>query len=113
MPSSKQTDFEKECALIIRERLTYQENRPGESVAVKFYDWLSFGLLLVGILGLLLMPFTDITLLQVTCIFIISRALAPSDLDYTRPMLKGIAEDLGHVRASVTVIRNLKSKDRK
>jgi hypothetical protein len=100
---SNQSDFQKECEIIIEERKGYKGNKGFGSI--KFFDIISTVFLFVGIIILILVPFTEISLLQATCFFVISYTLSPTDLECSAHMIKGIAEDLGNIRANISVIR--------
>ena len=104
MNTSNDADFEKECEAIRQERETYQVER-NQVAGVKILDWLSTAFLFAGFVALALTPFTGITLLEATCLFIIHYTIAPTDLDYARKPFKGMAVDLAHIRANLSVMR--------
>jgi len=95
--------YEEECENVRQERNTYKENQ--RNPAMKFYSWLSTFFLFVGFIALILVPFTEASLLHATCFFVISYTISPTDLDHSGQIFKGIAEDLGHIRANISVIR--------
>jgi hypothetical protein len=68
---------------------------------------------MAGFVALALVPFTEITLLQATCLFVIHYTIAPTDFDYARWLLKGLAEDMAHIRANLTLIRKGCEKQKK
>jgi len=77
----------------------------GNEVGIKVLDVLSLIFLLSGFVALILIFFTDVTLVQATCLFVISYTIAPSDGDIFRQGIKGIMEDVGYIRLNITVIR--------
>lgn len=101
--------FDIEASAITTERLSYVSNTNGP--VMRLFDILSTLFLCAGFIGLVAIFFTDITLIQTTCLFIISFIISPSDGDRFSSLIKGIAEDIAHIRANLTVIsKEIKSK---
>lgn len=103
-------DFEKECEAIRHERNTYILPNRG---AQKFLTVLSAVFFFAGFIALILIYFTNVTLLQATCLFVISYIIEPTDGDRYESMAKGIAEDLGNIRASLAVMRKNSEEKKK
>lgn len=74
-------------------------------MGLKILDRLSTLFLFSGFAALVLVPFTAISLLHATCLFVIHHTLSLTDLDRAESILKGIAEDMGYIRANTTIIR--------
>lgn len=94
--------FEKEAEIILTERKTYpgiENNLPN-----KVYDYLSLIFLISGFVALILIFFTNVTLLQATCLFVISYIVKPTDTDRRELENKCMAEDLAHIRMNTTII---------
>lgn len=113
MPSSEDSYYTEECEAIKQERTTYKLIRPRGIVG--FESALSAAFYFAAFIALILVPFTEITLLQATCLFVIHYTIAPSEVDLGEALIKGIAEDLGHIRANLAAmrIRNNEIKDNK
>lgn len=101
--SEQQSLFEQECESIRQERSSYKLGRP--KGVVKFMDILSAIFWFSGFIALALIPFTEVTLLQATCLFVIHYTIAPSEVDMAQGVIKGMAEDLGCIRANLATIR--------
>ncbi len=80
------------------ERLNYKSKNTG---GFKFMDTMSFVFYCGGFicLGFALFSFYEITIFHATCLFIISYVVSPSDGDRYEEMVKGMAKDLGYIRA--------------
>ena len=85
----------------------------GNDGGIKILDGLSMIFMVAGFVALALIYFTDITLIQATCLFIISHVIAPSDGDIFRQVVKGMAEDLGYMRLNLIVIRKYITNSKK
>ncbi len=94
--------WEAESVAIQQERATYPGNNTG--LGKKAFDYLSLIFLIAGFISLLLVYFTEITLIHSACIFVISRVLSPSDTDRYELMIKGLVEDVANIRVASTII---------
>lgn len=94
-------EYQHEVDLITQERKTYPLN---EKPILVFFEYLSFSFMAVGFILLIASLFTDITLLNATCFFVISYTIMPTDGDRHRSIIKGIAQDLANIRASNAII---------
>ncbi len=94
--------FAKEREIIANERSSYLFPNKGVN---KFFDYLSAVFFFSGFGALLLIFFTEITLIDATCLFIISYVVQPSDGDRFEPIVKGIAEDLGNIRLNTSFLK--------
>jgi hypothetical protein len=110
--SSWEESYKKEFEVIARERETYP-SKLDDSVK-KLFDVVSFCFLIAGFIALAAVFFTQITLVQATCFFVISFVVKPSDGDRMESLIKGMAQDLANIRISALMVskkeRNLKSK---
>ena len=70
----------------------------------KFFDYASLIFLASGFIALVLIFFTDVTLLQAACLFVISYVISPTDGDRYESQIKCMAEDLANIRINTTVI---------
>lgn len=104
MQAPEDIDFENECNVIRQERANYSVWR-GHLMGLKVFDWLSTAFLFAGFAALILVPFTTISLLQATCLFVIQHTLSLTDLDRAEAVFKGIAEDMANIRANINLIR--------
>lgn len=104
--SKQQELFEQECESIRQERAGYKLSRPRG--VVKFLDGLSTIFFFSAFIALALVPLTEVTLLDATCLFVIHYAIQPSEMDLAERMIFGMAEDLARIRASLAVIKNKK-----
>ena len=102
MMSTPYEKFIKECEAIKLERESYKFPHKGTD---KFFDLLSALFFFSGFIALFSIPFSQVTLLDATCLFVIHFAIAPSDGDRFERMAKGMAEDLGNIRANIATIR--------
>ncbi|MDI1229161.1 MAG: hypothetical protein PSY14_15890 [bacterium] len=98
-------NFELECDAIRRERSTYAGGGIRSENIKKFFDYLSCIFLCMGFVSLVLIFFSETTLLHATCFFVISYTLELSGADRAELALKGATEDLAHIRASLAVLR--------
>ncbi len=102
--------YQEEYENICNERDTYKISSNGK-IGQKFFKIIATLFLGISFLSLILMFFTEITLLQVTCFFVIAYTLSPSDRDRYQSIVKGITEDLAHIRLNTTMLfKNIKSK---
>ena len=97
--------FQEICQSIKEERGTYQPSHKGTN---KFFDVLSLLFLLAGFGALIAIFFTDVTIVEATCLFVISYVVAPTDGDRYESMVKGIAEDVGFTRAHLEFLNTKK-----
>ena len=95
--------YKEEEQAIKEERTSYSAD--GEEGGLKILDGLSMIFMIAGFVALVLVFFTDITLIQATCLFVIGHVVGPSDGDLYKNALKGITEDMGYMRLNLTVIR--------
>ena len=102
--SEWEKNYEKEYSSIKEEREFYPGNTEGNKFAYKLFDVLSFLFQASGFIALILIFFTDITLVQATCLFVIGYVISPSDGDRYELQVKGMVEDLGHIRLNTTII---------
>ncbi len=102
--SDWEKNYEKEYFSIKNERESYPGGTEGEKFAYKLFDKLSFVFQISGFIALTLVFFTDTTLVQATCLFVIGYVVSPSDGDRYERQIKGIVEDLGHIRLNTTII---------
>ena len=107
--SKWQESYQKEAETISAERASYKNSK--QHLGTKIFDKLSLMFLLCGFLGLVLVPFTSVTLVQATCFFVISFVLSPTDGDRYEAMLKGISEDMANVRINTTISTKTKYKE--
>ncbi len=112
--------FKAEAYLIKQERQHYPLSIKGEDdYVLKLFEYLSVIFLGIGFLSLILTFFTKITLVQATCFFVISgillfnrHMLENTDGERYEEIIKGIAEDMGNIRASIFVIgKNINLKE--
>jgi len=94
--------YKAESVVIQQERATYSGNHT--VLGKKAFDYLSLIFLIAGFISLLLVYFTEVTLIHSACIFVISRVLSPSDTDRYELMIKGLAEDVANIRIVTAVI---------
>jgi hypothetical protein len=107
--SDWEESLQKEIATISAERNGYASK--AQYPIKRIFDLTSVVFLVLGFVSLIAMFFTDITLVQATCFFVISFVLSPSDGDRFETMLKGMAQDLANIRASTTITsKELKKK---
>lgn len=92
----------KEIDIILQERKSYPKAYINKDH--KIFDFLSLIFMGLGFVSLILIYFTNITLIQATCFFIISYILKPSDTDRYKFFIKSISEDLGNIRANTAVM---------
>lgn len=102
--------YKEETEVVARERMGYTANRL-DHVKV-FFDKLSIAFLLAGFAGLIAVPFTTFTLVQATCLFVISYVVSPSDGDRYESTLKGIAQDLANIRIHTAITSKAKERIR-
>ena len=101
--------FQKETATIATERNGYASK--AQDPIKRIFDITSVVFLVLGFVSLIAMFFTDITLVQATCFFVISFVLSPTDGDRFETMLKGMAQDLANIRANTVIAsKELKKK---
>jgi len=98
--------YQREVDLIQKERNTYALS---ESPILVFFEKLSFAFMAMGFIALISVFFTDVTLINATCFFVIGYTIMPTDGDRQRAITKGMAQDLANIRASTAII----SKDEK
>ncbi len=99
---------QQEVDLIIKERETYFLN---EGPVLVFFEKLSFAFMTMGFIALISVFFTEITLINATCLFVISYTIMPTDGDRQRAIIKGMAEDLANIRVNTTITsKNAKSR---
>ena len=96
-----QIQFEEEAKLISDERETYGSHK--QDIGAKIFEKLALCFLGVAFLSLPLIFFTEVTLVHSTCLFIISFVLQPSDGDRYESQIKGIAQDLAHIRIHTAI----------
>lgn len=97
-------DFENACEAIRQERTTYAQSNP--PIAIKILYIVSTVFFFAAFGALVLVPFTDVSLLQATCLFVIHYTVAPSEADLAQGAIKGATVDLANIRASLDVLRN-------
>jgi len=100
--------FDMECEVIRKERASYSLSRPRN--IVRFEGFLSAIFYFLGFIALALIPFSQITLMEATCLFVISYVIAPSEIDLGESVIKGMAEDLGYIRANLSCIRKAREE---
>ena len=101
--------FQKEAAEIANERNSYASK--AQDPIKRVFDITSVIFLALGFISLIAIFFTDITLVQATCFFVISYVISPTDGDRFESMLKGIAQDLANIRANTAMTsKELKKK---
>lgn len=93
--------FREEGKLISDDRATYEGHE--RSVGEKFFETLAVCFLGAAFLSLPLIFFTEVTLVQSTCLFVISFVLQPTDGDRYQSQIKGIAQDLAHIRIHTVI----------
>ncbi|MCL1127388.1 hypothetical protein [Shewanella surugensis] len=93
--------YQKEAENIVQERAIYENS--SQRLGAKIFDKLSFLFLLSGFVSLGLVAFIDVTLIQSTCLFVISFVLSPTDGDRSGTMIKGMAEDLANIRINTAI----------
>lgn len=101
--------FELEVLELKRQRFLQQ--RPNKNMK-KFFDVISAIFLFTGFLALVASFFTKITLLDATCLFVISYVIQPSDLEIAEEQLKGIAEDLANIRLNTVISSKIISSEK-
>jgi len=102
--------YQEEYTNIKNERTNYKISNDTE-IGQKIFEVLSTLFLSIGFISLILVYFTEITLLQSTCFFVIAYTLQPSDGDRYQSIIKGITEDLAHIRLNTTIFsKNIKIK---
>jgi fatty-acid desaturase len=106
--SKWQESYQKEAENIAAERAAYQNS--SQRIGAKIFDKLSLLFLLSGFVSLGLVAFTEVTLVQSTCFFVISFVLSPTDGDRLETMLKGMAEDLANIRINTAIESKSKSE---
>lgn len=101
--------FQKESSEIVTERNSYASK--AQDPIKRVFDITSVVFLALGFISLIAVFFTDITLVQATCFFVISYVISPTDGDRFESMLKGIAQDLANIRANTAISsKELKKK---
>lgn len=107
---SKWSDsFLKESDSLKKEREGYPAGRFSD--AFRVYDVLSFLFLIAAFISLASVPFTDVTLLDATCLFVISHVVAPKEGDRFEKVFKGISEDIAHIRVNAVILaKEIKSR---
>ncbi len=102
--------YQEEYENISNERANYKisgSTKKGQ----KIFEIIAALFLGMGFISLFLMFFTEITLLQATCFFVIAYTLQPSDGDRYQSIIKGVTEDLAHIRLNTTILsKNIKKK---
>ena len=79
---------------------------------LKFFEISSLLFLIAGFITLVMCAFTEVTLLNVTCLFVISHVLAPTDMDFAKGLLNGVSINLAVVRLNTAIIaKKLFEKD--
>ena len=96
--------YQEEATTIKEERASYPVNSKKPNIGYKFFEYLSNLFLVCGFVALGLLFFTEITLVQATCLFVISYVIHPTDGDRYESQLKGIAEDLANIRINTTIL---------
>ncbi|MGW8169869.1 MAG: hypothetical protein ACWGHH_07695 [Sulfurovaceae bacterium] len=91
--------FNDEAKKIKFERIGYTKDTTGERIL----DYLSAGFQFVGFVALILVFFTDITLVQATCFFVIGYTIAPTYMELSSNLIKQIAEDIIHIRINTKI----------
>jgi len=100
---------QQESDAIKRERASYAfEEKPG----VAFFHYLSNAFMALGFIPLALVFFTEITLIQATCFFVIGYTLTPTDVDSNRTVIKGVTEDVANIRLNTAVISKKDNVDK-
>ncbi len=102
--------YKEESSKVIQERSNYAKinNRLG----VNIFEKLSIIFLGFGFISLLMIPFTEMTLIQSACIFIISHVLSPNDTNRYESVIKGVVEDVANIRIATTILsKEIQKKD--
>jgi len=99
--SDWQNQREREAKTIAEERKIYEGR--DQSMGAKIFEKLSLIFLSLGFLSLPLIFLNVCTLLESTCLFVISFVLHPTDGDRYEGLLKGMAEDLANIRINTAI----------
>lgn len=104
-------ELDKQKKLISEERDTYYDvlNIKKNN---KIMEYISIFFFFSGFLSLALIPFTNITLIDATCLFIISHVFGPTDGELQAGLLKGLAVDLGLIRANISAFLVVKESEK-
>lgn len=82
-----------------KEHIAGQDKHKGVK---RFFDILGAFFFFLGFGSLVATFFTEVTLVQATCFFIIGYIVKPTDGDRYESLIRGMVEDLGHIRAHLT-----------
>ena len=92
---------QKEVELIKLERASYTFN---EKAGVFIFHSISLIFTAFGFTALISIFFTNITLIDATCLFVIGYVLDPKDSEINRLAIKGMLEDIANIRLNTAVI---------
>jgi len=100
--------YQEEYTNISNERASYKISNDTK-IGQKIFEAIATLFLGIGFISLILIFFTEITLFHSTCFFVIAYTLQPSDGDRYQSIIKGVTEDLAHIRLNTTIIsKNIK-----
>lgn len=102
-------EFQEICDALKSERAIYRDQLSGIK---KFIDIVSTVFLFSGFVFLLASFFfsPEITIFHATCLFIISYCVGNSDGDRYEAIIKGMAEDIAHIRVHLEFLNSQSKK---